>query len=44
MVPPFLPPVIDLKGTAGLNLGVRAAKINAFKVRFNIVIERFCGL
>jgi hypothetical protein len=41
MVPPFLPPVIDIKGTAGLNQGVQVGKINAFKVRFTILIEYF---
>jgi hypothetical protein len=41
MVPPFLPPRVDLEGTVGLNQGVRAGEINAFKICFNIVIEGF---
>jgi hypothetical protein len=41
MVPPFLPPMVDLKGVAGLHEEVRTGEINPVIAGFHIAIECF---
>jgi hypothetical protein len=41
VVPPFLPAMIPIKGTAGLHQGIRMGKISTFTIGVHIIIQGF---